>query len=304
VEYNERYDVFNYKICKQENKMPQLDRHKNRMVPIEFQPVENFDALPYADRCTIILITAGSVKGILNGQPLNLFAPGILCLSYMDKINVSENNHASAQSFSFHTDFLNSVRASEAQEKVSAKLRMQTGLALFNRQDCSLGVFSIPDNVYSQIREWFFILGAETLAQSDILWVCRIKKYLIQIFGMLENLGRQLEQSPVSLALAYIYTNYFNKITLQDITRHAHLNRVSLNEMFKKQFGCTAMGYLTLHRLQIAGDMLIHTDMCLNEIARSTGFEYDTYFIKQFTAKRGISPTAYRTESRKHAEFV
>nr|WP_240418755.1 helix-turn-helix domain-containing protein [Paenibacillus periandrae] len=39
--------------------------------------------------------------------------------------------------------------------------------------------------------------------------------------------------------------------------------------------------------------------MNLNEIALSTGFEYDTYFIKQFTARKGMSPTTYRITSRK-----
>lgn len=42
-------------------------------------------------------------------------------------------------------------------------------------------------------------------------------------------------------------------------------------------------------RLQVVGDLLIHTDMSLNEIAHATEFEYDTYFIKQFTAKRDVT---------------
>jgi transcriptional regulator GlxA family with amidase domain len=44
--------------------------------------------------------------------------------------------------------------------------------------------------------------------------------------------------------------------------------------------------------------------MSLNEIARATGFEYDTYFIKQFTAKRGMSPGNYRNTTREHAALV
>ncbi len=74
--------------------------------------------------------------------------------------------------------------------------------------------------------------------------------------------------------------------------------------MFKEKFGFTAMGYLQRYRLQIASELLIHTDMSLNEIARSTGFEYDTYFIKQFTSKRGISPTTYRYVCREQAKSM
>ncbi|GIO99787.1 hypothetical protein J14TS5_48730 [Paenibacillus lautus] len=50
------------------------------------------------------------------------------------------------------------------------------------------------------------------------------------------------------------------------------------------------MGYLLSHRLKVACDLLTHTGMKLEEIARATGFEFDTYFIKQFTVKKGISP--------------
>lgn len=41
----------------------------------------------------------------------------------------------------------------------------------------------------------------------------------------------------------------------------------------------------------------------LNEIARDTGFEYDTYFIKQFTEKRGMTPTEFRNNSREFSNF-
>jgi transcriptional regulator GlxA family with amidase domain len=71
--------------------------------------------------------------------------------------------------------------------------------------------------------------------------------------------------------------------------------------MFQDLCGQTAMGYLLSYRLKVAEDFLTHTGMSLNEIARATGFEYDTYFIKQFTAKRGMSPTTFRNTSRQFA---
>lgn len=281
--------------------MPQFDRHKNRTVNIEFVTAEDFNALPYEERFTIIFVTEGSITGILNERPMKISAQGVLCLSKDDTIKILEKKNVSAQSFSFHTDFLNSTRLSEKQDNVSTKLRIQTGLSLFSRDSTHTGISLVTVKAYPQLFEWFFVLGTEVFAQSDALWVCRIKKYLIQILGLLEHLNRQREQSPVDLALEYIYTNYSSKIILEDLTNCAHLNRVSLNKMFRERCGCTAMGYLLLYRLQVAGDLLIHTDMSLNEIARSTGFEYDTYFIKQFTAKRGISPTSFRMISREHA---
>lgn len=214
--------------------MPQIDRHKNRTVNIEFTAAEDFSILPYPERLTLILITSGSMNGTLNERPISIFAPGVLCLVENDNLKVIEKHNVAAQSF---------------------------------------------------------ILGMEVQAQSDARWVCRIKKYLIQILGLLEDLHQNSEQSPVDSVLEYIHTNYSRKISLEDLTNCAHLNRVTLNKQFQERCGKTAMGYLFSHRLKVACDLLTHTGMKLDEIARATGFEYDTYFIRQFKAKKGISPT-------------
>ncbi|MBV7271413.1 helix-turn-helix transcriptional regulator [Clostridium sp. PL3] len=213
--------------------MSQVDRHKNRIVYIEFIADESFSNLPYKERFTIIFVTSGSMNLQLNDYPIKVVAPSILCLSMEDTIQVSEKQNISAQ--------------------------------------------------------------------SDSLWVCRIKKYLIQILGLLEEINHHIEQSPVGLVLEYMYTNYSDKISLEDLTRCAHLNRVSLNKMFQDLCGCTAMGYLLSYRLKVAENLLTHTGMSLNEIARAAGFEYDTYFIKQFTVKRGMTPTEFRNTSREFA---
>ncbi len=284
--------------------MPQYDRHKDRWVDIEFVAAEDFNTLPYENRYTLIFVTSGGVKGTLNERPFNLSAPAILCLSMEDRIQVSEKDKAFAQAFCFHPEFFNTVRYSGAQEPISTNLRIQTGLSLFRRDSTHTGLPNTTQKAYPLLFEWFFVLGTEVSAQSDNLWVCRIKRYLIQILGLLENLNRQSKESPVDLVLEYIYTNYSNKICLEDLTNCAHLNRVSLNKLFQERCDCTAMGYLLFYRLKVAGDLLTHTNMSLDEIARSTGFEYDTYFIKQFTAKMGITPTNYRNTTRQHAASV
>lgn len=284
--------------------MPQFDRYKNRLVNIEFTAVEDLSHLPYPDRLSLVFVTSGSMKGILNERPVSIEAPCILCLAEEDELKITEKQNVAAQSFHFQREFLNSVPDSETQRDLRMAPRIRTGLSLFQRDDAHTGVPRITEKAYPLLFEWFFVLGTEVQAQSDERWRCRIKKYLIQILGMLEDLNRSSEQSPVDLVLEYIHTNYFRKIALEDLTKCAHLNRVSLNKMFQERCGTTAMGYLLSHRLKVAGDLLTHTDMNLNDIARATGFEYDTYFIKQFTSKRGLSPTAYRVNSRKLAAFL
>ena len=91
---------------------------------------------------------------------------------------------------------------------------------------------------------------------------------------------------------------------LEDLTKCAHLNRVSLNKIFQELCGLTAIGYLLEYRLKVSETLLTHTEMSLNEIARATGFEYDTYFIKQFISKKSMTPTNYRNASREFAKVL
>ncbi|WP_270568042.1 helix-turn-helix domain-containing protein [Clostridium beijerinckii] len=278
--------------------MPQADRHKNRTVYIEFIANENFVNLPYKERLTITFITSGSLNLQLNDRPVKIVAPSILCLSMEDKIEVIEKQNVSSQSFCFHPDFFNTAHFSENTGYISTNLKIKTGLLLFGKDKIHTRVYAVDEKIYLKLYEWFFIMGTEVYAQSDSLWVCRIKKYLIQILGLIEELNHNSEKSPVNLVLEYIHINYSDKITLEDLTRCAHLNRVSLNKSFQDLCGCTAMGYLLAYRLKFSESLLTHTDMSLNEIARATGFEYDTYFIKQFLAKRGMTPTEFRKNSR------
>ncbi|WNS45262.1 AraC family transcriptional regulator [Paenibacillus sp. MMS20-IR301] len=284
--------------------MPQWDRHKNRIVNIEFQPVEELTSLPYPQRYTLIFITSGRVGGTVNDRPISVAAPGILCLAEGDAVNISEREQLAAQSFSFHADFLNSTYLSDSLEAYTAIPRIQTGLSLFGGNSRCSGVPRVTAAAFPLLLEWFFVLGTEVSAQSDERWACRIKKYFIKLLGLLEDLNSAQEHSPVDLVLEYIHTHYTDKISLADLTKCALLNRVSLNKMFQERCRTTAMGYLLAHRLKVAGELLTHTDMNLNDIARSTGFEYDTYFIKQFTAKKGMSPTAYRKTTRKAATAI
>ncbi|EHJ00537.1 transcriptional regulator, AraC family [Clostridium sp. DL-VIII] len=282
--------------------MPQVDRHKNRTVYIEFIANENFINLPYRDRLTITFITSGSMHLQLNDSSIKIAAPSILCLSMEDKIQVLEKCNVASQSFCFHPEFFNTAHFSETNGYLSTNLKIKRGLSLFKKDNINTGVYTAIEKAYPKLYEWFFIMGTEVYAQSDSLWVCRIKKYLIQILGLLEEFNHHSEKLPVNLALEYIYINYSDKITLEDLTRYAHLNRVSLNRMFQDLYGCTAIGYLISYRLKVAEDLLTHTDMSLNEIANATGFEYDTYFIKQFTAKKDITPTEFRKASREFSK--
>ncbi|MCL1795006.1 MAG: AraC family transcriptional regulator [Oscillospiraceae bacterium] len=285
--------------------MPQNDRHRTRMVYLEFETNEKFENLPVPESMTIVLITNGKAGFILNGKTVMITAPCIMLLSKYDSLKVIELNNISAKSFSFIPNFINSSltfeRLDENNYTEIEDMHDRNMIELFlKRDEYYNGIIDLPPQTYLRISEWLAIMGTEVYAQSDGMWTCRIRRYLLQTLYLLDdiymnrkNIIKQ-EKSPIDIALEYLYINYQNDITLDLLCDLVHLNRTSLNRKFKAQTGRTVMDYLLMYRLKISCEALTHTNLNLSEIAQASGFRYDTYFIRQFNKKIGVSPTEYR----------
>ena len=164
--------------------------------------------------------------------------------------------------------------------------------------------FSLTPQSYIHINELMLMIGAETFSQSDGFWTCRIRRMLLQLLNSLYDifidqqklkLFEPLESyNSVTICAEYIHSHYAENITLSALCELVNLNRTSLNQKFKAQFSCTCMEYLLNYRLKISQELLSNSNMKIHEIAECCGFKYDSYFIKQFTAKLGISPAMYR----------
>jgi AraC-like DNA-binding protein len=167
------------------------------------------------------------------------------------------------------------------------------------------GIIQIPPSMHLRIAEWLNILGTETYEQSDGMWTCRIRRYLLQTLYLIDDIYMELvkngfddlppsQKEHVDLALEYIHTNYQNDICLDVLCNIVNLNRTSLNRRFKEKTGRTAIDYLVSHRIKIACEALVHTNLKISELAEACGFKYDTYFTKQFSKKMAVSPSEYR----------
>ena len=166
------------------------------------------------------------------------------------------------------------------------------------------GIITLTPQSYIHINELMLMIGAETFSQSDGFWTCRIRRMLLQLLNSLYDIfvdqrklkffERPESYNPATICAEYIHNHYAENITLNALCELVNLNRTSLNQKFKAQFCCTCMEYLLNYRLKISQELLSNSNMKIHEIAESCGFNYDSYFVKQFTAKLGISPAKYR----------
>ena len=99
-------------------------------------------------------------------------------------------------------------------------------------------------------------------------------------------------------SISYIHERYFEKITIDDLIRIAHISRSSYIRRFKEICGMAPSAYITKVRLDSASAMLINTTISVSEIAGRTGFYDASHFTKSFENFYGIYPLEYRNKKR------
>ncbi len=98
--------------------------------------------------------------------------------------------------------------------------------------------------------------------------------------------------------LSYIYDNYSNAITLEDIANAANISRSEAGRCFKTYMECSPVDALIQYRLQIAHELLDDKSLTLEEISCTCGFHSVRYFNRQFKKKYGYTPHELRKLSK------
>lgn len=98
----------------------------------------------------------------------------------------------------------------------------------------------------------------------------------------------------VKYALDYIEHNYQRNIKISDIAHSVGISRTYLTKCFKKKLKLSPHEYLIDYRMTLAKNLLITTDMPINQIALEVGYEDPLSFSKAFKLFTGVSPKTYR----------
>ena len=98
----------------------------------------------------------------------------------------------------------------------------------------------------------------------------------------------------VKIVLDYLDSSFQKDISSNDIQERLCMNYDYLNTLFKRCLGITIMKYLDNVRISLARELLQHTILPINEIAREVGIPNPQYFTKKFNALTGRSPLKYR----------
>ncbi len=135
------------------------------------------------------------------------------------------------------------------------------------------------------------------------LWPCIVRSYVSEMVILLTR-NQYLDEAnkkcqsnaddKVNKVIEYFQYSYSKKITLDEVSRKFATNRTTLNSMFNKAYGVSAIAYLNKMRIENASLMLTNTAMPICDIAQRTGFADESYFSKAYKKMTGKTPTEYR----------
>ncbi len=93
----------------------------------------------------------------------------------------------------------------------------------------------------------------------------------------------------------WIESNFSQSISVQSIASHFGYSSDYISAKVKEKTGMSAKSYITHCRMLNAKQVLLCSDLPIDEIARQCGFGDSKAFFKAFKKHEGITPTQYRT---------
>ncbi|KAA6322160.1 HTH-type transcriptional activator Btr [termite gut metagenome] len=98
----------------------------------------------------------------------------------------------------------------------------------------------------------------------------------------------------VSLATHYMSENIEKRLTLKDLSSHFGYSESYFNRVFHKEVHFSPMDYFLHLKIERADQLLLHTNLKINQISLKLGFDDPYYFSRLFKKVKGVSPKVYR----------
>ena len=121
---------------------------------------------------------------------------------------------------------------------------------------------------------------------------------IIGVMGIVRSHdGQRRAMLPMSLigsTVDYIREHHRERLSVEDLARHADLSPRQLHRKFREVFGLSVQDFLIKTRMQAASDMLMHSNSTIAEIATDFGFCDQSAFTQQFRKHLGLTPLKFR----------
>ncbi|MFD0677715.1 MULTISPECIES: helix-turn-helix domain-containing protein [unclassified Paenibacillus] len=143
--------------------------------------------------------------------------------------------------------------------------------------------------------------------EESFLGTKELEKAILEFFTrIIETTKAQRGQKTgnlVSLIEKYIQEHYTQDLGLEQIADEMGVSVKYVSRVFKDKTGEYLTDYINQVRIEKAKELLVQTDLRVNDIAERIGIHSRTTFLRVFKKVEGISPNEYRTLHKKIKGF-
>lgn len=161
---------------------------------------------------------------------------------------------------------------------------------LFSKNGC---VYSIDNNFLICDSIESILNMAESDRIDEDAASIMIHKILYEL-KQLVNREEEFHLKTLRSVIKYLEGHYKEQITITDLANCANLSPYHFSRIFKKHMNCSPYQYLTIYRINNAKKLLHNTNLSVQEIAYSSGFNSVSNFITVFKKHTSLSPKKFR----------
>lgn len=110
---------------------------------------------------------------------------------------------------------------------------------------------------------------------------------LLQSISLCITRSEQIDDDPITPALADIQENYMHDRSIEEYAALCHLSKYHFLRRFKLRTGVTPVAYRNEYRLNVAEQLLAHSNLTVEAAAITVGFSSAAYFCRVYKKSRG-----------------
>lgn len=264
------------------------------------------------------LILKGSSIAYIDGKQQLIAGPAFICLDRDQTFVRRDHSPMEFRQISFDPLFLN---RNLTEERIHSRqfeelcdrhdfFRLQP----FLRHDfSSTYITGLSPELLNRSVHLFNCCRDELYQSSDWYWSCRLRSNFMDLLHIIEQLyyhkSHAAVPSPVQdvqmtegyediyTTLMQIWADYSEPtLSAQELSVRAAEDQRTLIRRFKLITGKTISAYILDYRLYAAQYKLRFTQLSVQEISNSTGFQSAAYFCKIFKQRYGMTPNQFRNQ--------
>lgn len=151
------------------------------------------------------------------------------------------------------------------------------------------------DSEIPRLMREIITIQKEEMTFLSLMTSCKITELLCK---MLQAKEKRTERVNAPLYIRELQQTFFHQymqpVNLETFAKKYAVNKYKLIKDFHQYTGSSPIEYLIDRRVQVACDLLIHSEMSIKEILYQTGFSSSGNFINQFKKRVGMTPSEYR----------